>query len=60
MSHELDHVGIENIIRRAKQKQSERLAEILGPSLRGLGGFALVVVLMPWHVVRQTLSGIFS
>lgn len=60
MSQELDHVGIENIIRRAKQKRSERLAKTLGQALRGLGGLALVVVLMPWHLVRQTLTSILS
>jgi hypothetical protein len=60
MSHELDHVGIENIIRRAKQQRADHMAEALGPALRGLGGFALLAVLMPWHLVRQTLTGIFS
>ena len=60
MSHELDNVRIENIIRRAKQKRSECLAESLGSGLRGLGGITLVAVLMPWHLMRQTLTGIFS
>jgi hypothetical protein len=60
MSHVLDLVSIENTIRRAKQERADRMAEAFGPALRGLGGFVLLAVLMPWHLMKQTLTGVFS
>ncbi len=60
MSHELDVVSIENIIQQAKQERARHMSQALAPALKAIGGFALIAVMMPWHLVRHALTGILS
>jgi hypothetical protein len=60
MSYEHDVVSIEQVIWRAKEQRAKDTAKVCGPALKRLGGFALLAVLVPWQMVRQTLANMIS
>lgn len=60
MSDEVNLVRIEEIIRQAKARRAQDTAEVCGPALKTFGGFALLVVLVPWQLARQALAGFVS
>jgi len=60
MSDEVDLGRIETIIRQAKAQRAKDMGEICGPALKRLGGFALLIVLVPWQLARQALAGLVS
>lgn len=56
--HTLD--SIDEVIWQAKQKRAEHIGEVMGPVFKTIGGFALVIVLVPWHAIRHTLTALGS
>lgn len=60
MSDEVNLVRIEIVIRQAKAQQAKDMAEVCGPALKRFGGFALLIVLVPWQLARQALASLVS
>ena len=58
--HEHDLDSIEEFIQSAREKRAKHLAEVLGPAVKTVGGFALVAVIIPWQAVRNTLTTLGS
>jgi len=58
--HEHDLDSIEEFIQLAREKRAKHLAEVLGPAVKTVGGFALVAVIIPWQAVRNTLTTLGS
>jgi len=59
-AHEHDLASIETIIRQAKERRARHMAEVAGPTLRTVAGFALVIIMMPWQAIRQTMTTLGS
>lgn len=49
-----DLATIEKAIQHAKEMRAKHTAEVCGPALKTVGGFALVVVFIPWHAIRHS------
>ena len=49
MSHEFDHIRIEECIDQVKQKRAKHMAEVWGPAVKkAIGGlFVLLAVILP-------------
>jgi len=56
MSPEFDLFSIEKHIQQAKEVRAKHITEICTPALRILGGYALIAVLVPWQLIRHTLT----
>jgi len=59
-AREHDISSIEECIRQAKEKRAQHIAEASRPTLKTIGGFALVAVMVPWHAVRNALTTLAS
>ena len=59
-AHEHDLISIEEFIQQAREKRAKRLAEVVMPALKTVGGFALVAVMVPWHAIRHALTTLGS
>jgi hypothetical protein len=60
-AHEHDLAStIDECIREAKEMRAKHIAEASKPTLKAVGSFALVAVMVPWHAVRNTLTTLGS
>jgi len=56
MSPEFDLFSIEKHIRQAKDERTKHIKKMCTPALQTLGGYVLIAVLVPWQLIRHTLT----
>lgn len=59
-THEHNLDSIETLICQAKERRAKHIAEVMAPVFKTVGGFALVIVMVPWHALRHTLTALGS
>jgi len=56
MEREFDLFSIEKHIQQAKEARAKHIGETCTPAFRIIGGYALIAVLVPWQLIRHTLT----